>query len=73
MGINAKQIGFDNVTMESDRFVCVREGTEEVSQLVVVIDLAEQNSRPLIRQPFTAESAIMNPVDKIIAIKGTLH
>lgn len=53
--------------MESDRFICVREKVGEQNQ-VVIIDLNDPTN--LIRRPITADSAIMNPVSKVIALKG---
>jgi clathrin heavy chain len=72
--------------MESDRFICVREEvsvnadtytsslyTQSDAQTtgqkqVVIIDMSDVNS--VMRRPISAESAIMNPVDKIIALRG---
>ncbi|KAI9012382.1 hypothetical protein DFJ74DRAFT_710372 [Hyaloraphidium curvatum] len=67
LGINAANIGFNTLTMESDRFICVREKVGEQSQ-VVIIDMNDPNN--VIRRPITADSAIMNPVSKIIALKA---
>ncbi|CAH1163332.1 unnamed protein product [Phaedon cochleariae] len=67
VGINAANITFATLTMESDKFICVREKVGETSQ-VVIIDMAD-SSNP-IRRPITAESAIMNPASKVIALKG---
>ena len=53
--------------MESDKFICVREKVGETSQ-VVIIDMADPTNP--IRRPITAESAIMNPASKVIALKG---
>lgn len=53
--------------MESDKFICVREKVGDTSQ-VVIIDMADPNNP--IRRPITAESAIMNPASKVIALKG---
>ena len=53
--------------MESDKFICVREKVAEQAQ-VVIIDLAD-SANP-IRRPISAESAIMNPASKVIALKG---
>lgn len=53
--------------MESDKFICIREKVGETSQ-VVIIDMADANNP--IRRPITAESAIMNPASKVIALKG---
>lgn len=53
--------------MESDKFICVREKVGDTSQ-VVIVDMAD-SANP-IRRPITAESAIMNPASKVIALKG---
>ena len=53
--------------MESDKFICVREKVGETAQ-VVIIDMAD-SANP-IRRPITADSAIMNPASKVIALKG---
>ncbi|KAF2899879.1 hypothetical protein ILUMI_06305 [Ignelater luminosus] len=67
VGINVANISFATLTMESDKFICVREKVGETAQ-VVIIDMADA-SNP-IRRPITAESAIMNPASKVIALKG---
>ena len=54
--------------MESDKYICVREKVGEQNQ-VVIIDLSQPNNP--IRRPITADSAIMNPNDNVIALKGT--
>ena len=55
--------------MESDKFICVREKVGEQNQ-VVIIDMNDPTN--LIRRPITADSAIMHPFEKIIALKGAL-
>jgi len=67
IGINAANIGFSTLTMESDKYICVREKVGEQAQ-VVIIDMAD-SSNP-IRRPISAESAIMNPASKVIALKA---
>ncbi|KAF9165116.1 hypothetical protein BGX20_000714 [Mortierella sp. AD010] len=67
LGINAASIGFNTLTLESDRFICVRETTGE-QNLVVIVDLTDPNN--VIRRPITADSAIMNPATKVIALKA---
>ena len=67
VGINAANIGFSTLTMESDKFICVREKVGETAQ-VVIIDLADANNPT--RRPISADSAIMNPRSKVIALKG---
>uniref|UniRef100_A0A915HH96 Clathrin heavy chain n=1 Tax=Romanomermis culicivorax TaxID=13658 RepID=A0A915HH96_ROMCU len=53
--------------MESDKFICVREKVGDTAQ-VVIVDMAEPNN-PL-RRPISADSAIMNPTSKVIALKA---
>ena len=53
--------------MESDKFICIREKVAETAQ-VIIIDLSD-SANP-IRRPITADSAIMNPASKVIALKG---
>ncbi len=53
--------------MESDKFICVREKNGD-SQYVVVIDMNEPNNPT--RRPITADSIIMNPVSKVMALKS---
>ena len=56
--------------MESDKYICVREKVAEQAQ-VVIIDMAD-SANP-IRRPISAESAIMNPASKVIALKGMFN
>ncbi|EEB11299.1 clathrin heavy chain, putative [Pediculus humanus corporis] len=67
VGINQNSVSFGTLTMESDKFICVRETIGETSQ-VVIIDMNDV-SNP-IRRPISADSAIMNPASKVIALKG---
>lgn len=67
IGINAANIGFNTLTMESDKFICVREKVGDSAQ-VVIIDMS--NSANPIRRPISADSAIMNPASKVIALKA---
>lgn len=67
VGINQASVSFNTLTMESDKFICVREKVGEAAQ-VVIIDL--NDSANPIRRPISADSAIMNPASKVIALKG---
>ncbi|CAF4800880.1 unnamed protein product [Pieris macdunnoughi] len=67
IGINPASISFNTLTMESDKFICVREKVGETSE-VVIIDLGDPTNP--IRRPISADSAIMNPASKVIALKG---
>ena len=53
--------------MESDKFICVREKVGEAAQ-VVIVDMATPQTP--IRRPISADSAIMNPASRVIALKG---
>ncbi|GAB6030090.1 hypothetical protein CHUAL_005769 [Chamberlinius hualienensis] len=68
IGINAANIGFNTLTMESDKFICVREKVGDSAQ-VVIIDMSD-SANP-IRRPISADSAIMNPTSKVIALKAS--
>jgi len=52
--------------MESDKYICVRETSPQNS--VVIVDMSMPN-QPL-RRPITADSALMNPNSRILALKG---
>lgn len=66
VGINPQFITFTHVTMESDKYICIRETAPQNS--VVMIDMA-MPMQPL-RRPITADSALMNPNARILALKG---
>ena len=53
--------------MESDKYICVREKVGETAQ-VVIVDMADPGNPT--RRPISADSAIMNPASKVIALKG---
>ncbi|XP_062038064.1 clathrin heavy chain 2 isoform X3 [Lepus europaeus] len=67
LGISPANIGFSTLTMESDKFICVREKVGEQAQ-VVIVDMHEPTAP--IRRPISADSAIMNPASKVIALKA---
>ncbi|KAG7203836.1 hypothetical protein KM043_013847 [Ampulex compressa] len=67
VGINGSNVSFNTLTMESDKFICVREKVGDTAQ-VVIIDM--NDSANPIRRPISADSAIMNPASKVIALKA---
>jgi clathrin heavy chain len=69
LGVQPASISFQTLTLESDHFICVREKVNEQNQ-VVIIDLADANN--VLRRPISAESAIMHPHQKILALKCEL-
>ena len=68
IGIAQQFISFTNVTMESEKFICVRE--TGASNNVVIVDMA--NPLTPLKRPITADSALMNPNSKVIALKATV-
>ena len=66
LGVEPASIGFATLTMTSDRFICVREDKD--TKQVVIVDLAEENN--VLRRPISAESAVMHPQEKVIALRG---
>jgi clathrin heavy chain len=67
LGISPQSISFNFLTMESDKFICVRE-TEGEQNRIAIVDMGDAGS--LMRRPITADSAIMNPATKVIALKA---
>ncbi|KAK9468648.1 hypothetical protein V1512DRAFT_257573 [Lipomyces arxii] len=67
IGIPQSAIGFNSCTLESDHYICIREQTDASAQ-VVIVDLHNGNST--VRRKITADSAIMNPVANIIAVRA---
>ncbi|KAL6523589.1 Clathrin heavy chain 2 [Orobanche gracilis] len=66
IGINLQFITFTNVTMESEKYICVREPAPQNSVVIIDMNMPMQPLRRLI----TADSALMNPNTKILALKG---
>ncbi|PAV87121.1 hypothetical protein WR25_08711 [Diploscapter pachys] len=67
VGIRPNNICFANVTMESDKFIVVREMIGEAQQ-VVIIDMSDPTNPQ--RRPISADNVIMHPSSKIIALKS---
>eukprot|EP00181_Compsopogon_caeruleus_P004586 CAMPEP_0184684602 /NCGR_PEP_ID=MMETSP0312-20130426/15903_1 /TAXON_ID=31354 /ORGANISM="Compsopogon coeruleus, Strain SAG 36.94" /LENGTH=1737 /DNA_ID=CAMNT_0027137941 /DNA_START=95 /DNA_END=5308 /DNA_ORIENTATION=+ len=68
IGVSAQALTFNALTLESDRHISIREMTATGQSQLVVVDTADPNN-PL-RKPITADSAAMNPVNKIIALRA---
>lgn len=68
IGILPQFVTFTHVTMDSDKYICVRETSPQNN--VVIIDMS-MPMQPL-RRPITADSALMNPSSKVLALKGKL-
>lgn len=68
LGINPASIGFSKVTMESSRWIAVRETTAQGQAQVIIIN-TQSPSTPL-RFPVSADSAIMHPSRNVLALKA---
>lgn len=58
-------IKFGFSTLESDKYITV---CENAQQQIAIVDLTAGNT--VSRQKMSAEAAIMNPVSKVIAVRG---
>ncbi|KAG7563044.1 hypothetical protein FFLO_01476 [Filobasidium floriforme] len=67
VGVQPEAIAHATCTLESDHYICIREKVNDQNQ-VVIVDLADANN--VLRRPITADSAIMHPSQKIIALKS---
>lgn len=67
IGINGDCIKIGACSMESDKFITVCENSGGTQQ-VAIIDCAAGNT--VTRQRISAEAAIMNPVSRVIALRG---
>lgn len=70
LNINPQAIGFATLTMESDKYICVREPstTPDGKSQIVIIDLANPSAPT--RRPILADSALMNTEKNILALKA---
>jgi clathrin heavy chain len=62
LGIAKANIKFSNVSMQSSKFICVRE-----EKNLAVIDTSTKN---VLRLPIKVDSAIMNPVSRVVALRA---
>ncbi|ORX62733.1 clathrin heavy chain [Hesseltinella vesiculosa] len=67
LGVNAASIAFNTLTMESDRYICVRESNNGKNE-VVIIDM--HNNNDVMRRPISADSVIMHPTTNLMALKA---
>jgi len=67
-GVGAQNFRFGSLTMESDRYISVKDSAPDGSGQVVVVDMHGGNA--VSRRPMKAEASLMNPADNIMALKG---
>ncbi|KAI8935959.1 hypothetical protein NX059_007464 [Plenodomus lindquistii] len=70
LNILPASISWQNCTLESDKYVCVRQVNNEANAPAetVIVDL--KNTNNVIRRPIRADSAIMHLTEPIIALKA---
>ncbi|KAK2196158.1 bifunctional Clathrin [Babesia duncani] len=66
-GFNSSCYKFGAVTLESDRFICIKEA-EASTPSVTIIDIYNENS--VSKKPMKADASIMNPDKPIIALRA---
>lgn len=64
LGVNASDIVFKNVSIQSAKYISVR---EEGKNSVAIVELGSKN---VLRLPVLVDSAIMNPVSKVVALRS---
>lgn len=67
LGISQASLDFKSTTLESDRFVCVRESTSSGNS-VAIVDL--QNNNEITRKNMSADNAIMHTKEFIISLRA---
>ena len=70
VGISTTTITNKSLSMESEKFICVLEKINDENQMVIIDmdDTTNSIRRPILAE-ISANSVIMNPVNKVIAIK----
>ncbi|EGV63105.1 Clathrin heavy chain [Yamadazyma tenuis] len=67
VGIQPASLDFKSTTLESDRYVCVRE-TGASGNTVAIVDL--YNNNEVTRKNMTADNAIMHPTEFVISLRA---
>jgi len=66
-GIAPQAFRFGHLTMESDKFISVKDTAQDGASQVVTVDM--HNGNAVNRRPMKADACLMNPVDNIMALK----
>eukprot|EP01061_Rhynchopus_euleeides_P041560 TRINITY_DN72735_c0_g1_i1.p1 TRINITY_DN72735_c0_g1~~TRINITY_DN72735_c0_g1_i1.p1 ORF type:complete len:1707 (+),score=915.97 TRINITY_DN72735_c0_g1_i1:88-5208(+) len=70
-GLNPQSVKFTNITMESDKYICIRDSTNDQHSIVIVDVGSEARVKPSERHKMAAtDSAIMNPTAKVLALRS---
>jgi len=65
LGVQPQSISFASLTMESDKFICIREKVGEQNNIVMI---PTANPSQTVRRPIPADQAIMNPTRNVLAL-----
>lgn len=67
LGLPPESFNIASCTLQSDKFICVRDNSKQPSQVAIVSfdDPANPN-----RFPLAGDSAVMNPSQPVIAVRG---
>lgn len=68
LGVNPQNINFSSVSVESDKYITVRDNVS-AQKTITIIETATQQ---ITSNKSAADSAIMNPNSKILALRGML-
>lgn len=69
LGVTSESIKIGSCSMESEKFITACETVNGAGQ-VAIVDLTAGNT--VTKQRMSAEAAIMNPVSKVIALRGII-
>ncbi|ODV81895.1 clathrin heavy chain [Suhomyces tanzawaensis NRRL Y-17324] len=67
LGIQQSSLDFKSTTLESDRYVCVRESGAS-GNTVAIVDL--KNNNEVTRKNMTADNAIMHPTENVVSLRA---
>lgn len=67
LGLHSGSFDFKSTTLQSDKYICVRDVTS-TSNSVVIIDLSNKNN--VIRKNMSADNAIMHPSELVISLRA---
>jgi len=67
LGVKPETISFSNVSMESDKYICVREKPTNGPGTITIIEVERQQ---VSTHKINAEAAIMNPKTKVVALRA---
>ncbi|ORY16207.1 clathrin heavy chain [Clohesyomyces aquaticus] len=70
MGIQPASITWQNCTLESDQYVCIRQVNSDASAAAETVILNLKNLNDIMRRPIRADSAIMHLTKPIIALRA---